>query len=194
MARKSRMALADLRALETQADRNEIVPLTKFSEDTRALNANGVPSVPHCGRGRKRAPKATKAAKSESDAWQQGMHLSKHLHELHGAGFWDDFKNGFNSVFSPVASIVRHVAPLAAPGAGSAVSGVLGALGYGSEDACRGSGKRKEKAAEAPAPAVKQDKRKERGAKISKLMSDAKAKGKPITLAQASAMLKRSQS
>jgi len=186
MARKSRAALADLRALETEADRNEIVPLTRFSEDTRALNSNGTPAIPHCGRGRKRAPKSKPV---ESEAWQQGMHLSKHLHELHGAGWFDDFKKGFNSVFSPVASIVKHVAPLAAPGAGSAVSGVLGALGYGSENACRGLGKQKVKAVE-----PKADKRRERGMKISKMMAEAKAKGRPMTLAQASAMLKKSES
>jgi hypothetical protein len=47
-----------------------------------------------------------------------------------GAGFWDDFKSGFNSVISPVAGVVKSLAPLAGP-EGMAASGVLGALGYG---------------------------------------------------------------
>lgn len=68
--------------------------------------------------------------KGMTEATQMGLHLGKHLHSLHGAGFFDDFKQGFNSVFTPVASIAKSVLPLAGP-QGMAASGVLGALGYG---------------------------------------------------------------
>lgn len=43
--------------------------------------------------------------------------------EMDGAGFWDDFKQGFNMVARPLAGIAKAVVPGAAP--------VLGALGYG---------------------------------------------------------------
>jgi hypothetical protein len=75
--------------------------------------------------------------KGMSEATQMGLHLGKHLHSLHGAGFFDDFKQGFNSVFSPVAKIVKSIAPLAGP-EGMAASGVLGALGYGKKGRRRG--------------------------------------------------------
>ena len=61
---------------------------------------------------------------------RMGTALGRHLHGLHGGGFFDDFKRGFNSVFSPVAGVVKAIAPLAGP-EGMAASGVLGALGYG---------------------------------------------------------------
>ena len=52
------------------------------------------------------------------------------LHHAHGGDFWSDFKSGFNSVVAPIAGAVKHLAPLAGP-EGQAVSGALGALGYG---------------------------------------------------------------
>jgi hypothetical protein len=83
--------------------------------------------------------KAKAKAKKHSEAHEMGEHLGKHLHSLHGSGFFDDFKSGFNSVFAPVAGIVKSIAPLAGP-EGMAASGVLGALGYGK---MRGCGKAK---------------------------------------------------
>lgn len=47
-----------------------------------------------------------------------------------GGDFWSDFKDGFNSVMRPVAGVVKNLAPLAGP-EGQAVSGAIGALGYG---------------------------------------------------------------
>ena len=69
-------------------------------------------------------------SKKSAEAMAMGHALGKHIHELHGGGFWDDFKSGFNSVISPVAGVVKSLAPLAGP-EGMAASGVLGALGYG---------------------------------------------------------------
>jgi hypothetical protein len=55
--------------------------------------------------------------------------LEKHP-EMTGGSFWDDFKKGFNMVVSPVASVVKAVAPaFGAPGV--ATSAGLSALGYG---------------------------------------------------------------
>ena len=37
-----------------------------------------------------------------SEAHLMGQHLSKHIHDLHGAGFWSDFGNGFKQGFMGV--------------------------------------------------------------------------------------------
>jgi hypothetical protein len=68
--------------------------------------------------------------KGMSEATQMGLHLGKHLHSLHGAGFWSDFGDGFMSVIRPVAGIAKSVAPLLGP-EGMAASGVLNAVGLG---------------------------------------------------------------
>jgi hypothetical protein len=65
-----------------------------------------------------------------SEATQMGLHLGKHLHSLHGAGFFDDFGRGFMSVIRPAAGIAKAVAPLLGP-EGMAASGVLNAVGLG---------------------------------------------------------------
>jgi hypothetical protein len=65
-----------------------------------------------------------------NEATQMGLHLGKHLHSLHGAGFWDDFKSGFNAVVAPVAGVAKSILPILGP-EGMAASGVINALGYG---------------------------------------------------------------
>jgi len=55
--------------------------------------------------------------------------LAKHP-EMTGAGFWDDFKKGFNMVISPIASVVKAIAPAFGP-EGVAASAGISALGYG---------------------------------------------------------------
>jgi hypothetical protein len=64
----------------------------------------------------------------------QGKALGEHLMRLHGAGWWDDFKSGFNMVMKPIASIAKPLLPLAGP-YGAAASAGLGALGYGKRGA-----------------------------------------------------------
>lgn len=68
--------------------------------------------------------------KGMSEAMAMGLHLGKHLHGLHGAGFWSDFGDGFMSVIRPVAGIAKSVAPLLGP-EGMAASGVMNAIGLG---------------------------------------------------------------
>ncbi len=62
--------------------------------------------------------------------------LDKHS-DMKGAGFWDDFKAGFNSVISPVASVVKAVAPVFGH---PEISAGIHALGYGQK---RGRGRPK---------------------------------------------------
>ena len=75
------------------------------------------------GAGRRRGKKS-------AEAMEMGHALGRHIHQLHGAGFWDDFKSGFNSVVAPVAGIAKQLLPMAGP-EGMAASGVINALGYG---------------------------------------------------------------
>jgi len=77
--------------------------------------------------------------KSMNEATAMGLHLGKHLHSLHGAGFFDDFGRGFMSVIRPAAGIAKSVAPLFGP-EGAAVSGVLGSIGLGKARRGRGTG------------------------------------------------------
>lgn len=69
--------------------------------------------------------------KGMSEATQMGLHLGKHLHSLHGAGFFDDFSRGFMSVIRPAAGVAKAIAPMLGP-EGMVASGVLNAVGLGS--------------------------------------------------------------
>lgn len=80
---------------------------------------------------------AGRKKKGMSEATQMGLHLGKHLHSLHGAGFFDDFKRGFMSVVSPVANIAKSVLPMMGP-EGMAASGVMNAIGLGKRRKAKG--------------------------------------------------------
>ena len=82
---------------------------------------------------------AGRKKKGMSEATQMGLHLGRHLHGLHGAGFWSDFGDGFMSVIRPVAGIAKSVAPLLGP-EGMAASGVMNAIGLGKARRGRGTG------------------------------------------------------
>jgi len=69
--------------------------------------------------------------KGMSEATQMGLRLGKHLHSLHGAGFWGDFGRGFMSVIRPAAGIAKTVLPFLGP-EGMVASAALGAVGLGS--------------------------------------------------------------
>lgn len=51
-----------------------------------------------------------------SEATRMGLHLGKHIHGLHGAGFFDDFVKGIGSAVSTIAPIAMKVLPLLAAG------------------------------------------------------------------------------
>ena len=73
--------------------------------------------------------------KGMSEATEMGLHLGKHLHSLHGAGFFDDFGRGFMSVIRPAAGIAKSVLPMMGP-EGMAASGVMNAIGLGKRRGC----------------------------------------------------------
>ena len=111
MARRARKALADLRAMEEEGERQNEISEVRGGALSRVVG------------GRTRRTK-------KSEAYEGGALLSRHLKELHGAGWWDDFKSGFNSVVAPIAGVAKSVLPFAGP-LGSLASAGIGALGYG---------------------------------------------------------------
>ena len=92
---------------------------------------------------------------------------------VEGAGFWDDFKQGFNSVVAPVASIAKPLLSLAGP-EGRVASMGLSALGYGNT-----GGRRRRASAGAS------DARRARGQMVSRLMRE-----KGMSLGEASRYIK----
>jgi len=155
MARLAGKARGDMRAMEEQSERHNPVRgcgatpsmgLSQFrgggtgggedSDSDEELVGGGAGEMTRMvgsGTGGRRR-------KGMSEATQMGLHLGKHLHKLHGGGFFDDFKQGFMSVISPVAGIAKSLLPLAGP-EGMAASGVMGALGLGKPRRRRGAGK-----------------------------------------------------
>lgn len=79
------------------------------------------------------------SGKKKGEALRMGQALGSHIHRLHGGGFFDDFKRGFDSVVAPVAGIAKTFLPLAGP-QGMLASGVINALGYGRSRSGCGTG------------------------------------------------------
>ena len=182
MARSNRKMMADVRAMEEEAERTNPIHPTGATPTMGVSQIRGGGATPSMGlsqfRGggtkkgqmRKTARRAYeggalpiaggempmggmygcgKGEESESDveeeiaknggAYGMGRHLGTHLHSLHGSGFFDDFKQGFMSVVSPVANIAKSLLPLAGP-EGAAASAVMGAIGLGKRGRRKGAG------------------------------------------------------
>jgi hypothetical protein len=103
--------------------------------------------------------------------------------EVSGAGFWDDFKSGFNSVIAPVASIAKPLLSLAGP-EGRVASMGLSALGYG-QTGGRRRGRGQTGGAQTGGAYTGGDARKARGQMVSSLMRE-----KGMTLGEASRYIK----
>lgn len=146
----------------------------------------------------------------EPKASEMGKALGEHIHSLHGAGFFDDFKKGFMSVIRPVAGIASMLpGPLGMAGkvasslmGGGNVSGpgfeavsggvrtgryegkgklILQHLPHGEgEEVIVGKGKKTRR------PAGPDDARRKRGQMVSKLMKE-----QGMTLAEASRHIKQ---
>ena len=59
------------------------------------------------GEGHDEITESTGSGRGMSDATAMGLHLGKHLHSLHGAGFFDDFVKGIGSAVSTIAPIAQ---------------------------------------------------------------------------------------
>lgn len=78
------------------------------------------------GAGTKKGQMRKTARKAyEPKAADMGKALGEHIHSLHGAGFFDDFKKGFLSVVRPVAGIASML-PGPAGAVGKVASSLLG--------------------------------------------------------------------
>lgn len=75
----------------------------------------------------------------KGEAMRMGHALGTHINQLHGGGFFDDFKRGFDSVVAPIAGVAKTFLPLAGP-QGMLASGVINALGYGRSRSGCGTG------------------------------------------------------
>ena len=114
--------------------------------------------------------------KGKSEAREMGRRLGVHVHKLHGAGFWDDFKQGFSSAASAVAPLVGLIPHPAAQigskvleGIGSGMPHMERAIGSGRERddrALTGLGKCKR------APAGPNDGRRKRAEVVKKVMAE----------------------
>jgi len=83
------------------------------------------------------------AASRLSEAEMLGANMGRHIHSLHGKGFWGDFGRGFMSVLKPIAGIAKMVLPMiphpAAKAAGVGLNVLGPAIGLGHTHAMRGA-------------------------------------------------------
>lgn len=136
--RGERLAMADSRAMEEQAEReNPVQPLKKGTrrgrtslvqhggeyvgggatpsmglsqirggkkERSASPSEDGLSGGAMIGAGTKKGQTRKTARKAyEHTAEEMGKALSAHIHQLHGAGFYEDFKKGFMSVAGNVS-------------------------------------------------------------------------------------------
>jgi hypothetical protein len=113
-------------------------------------------------------------------AYTGGMDSDSDEEGVEGAGFWDDFKSGFNSVIAPVASIAKPLLSLAGP-EGRVASMGLSALGYGNT-----GGRRRGRGQTGGASTGGGDARRARGQMVSRLMRE-----KGMSLGEASRYIKQ---
>ena len=181
MARRDRKAMADMRAMEEQAERMNPIAGTGATPSMGLSQFRGGRKMKGCGKlkiihegGAEEAPSEDMVgggflsdlhipvvsniaglfglgdgemeggallgemghgtrkvgAGMHGGARDMGAKLSKHIMELHGKGWWDDFKSGFMSVIQPVASVAKAVLPLTGP-MGRVASAGLSAVGLG---------------------------------------------------------------
>ena len=79
--------------------------------------------------------------------WEQGAQLSRHIHDLHGSGFWSDFGHGFMNGFKAVVAPVANVASMIPGKIGMFGSVAKGVLGTGRGRVCGGARQQMTKAA-----------------------------------------------
>lgn len=123
--------MADSRAMAEQKERyNPVNPKKELMSGYTGMgHCVGGSATPSMGLSQYRGGK-----NKLSEAHMMGQHLSKHIHELHGAGFWSDFGDGFKKGFMGVmkpALAVGSMIPGQIGMASQIASGGLNALGMG---------------------------------------------------------------
>lgn len=146
VAARKRQDLAQARAMELEAKHPQLAVYDNEVEDrspaVRGGGDAGLARVVGGRRGRKpknvmlgasnghmegsgHSPESDSDEEMKGGAAHQGKMLGRHLVELHGKGFFDDFAKGFMSVVKPLAGVASFLpGPLGM--AGKVASGLLG--------------------------------------------------------------------
>jgi len=198
MARQARAALADMRALEEQAERMNPVDAKKQIRGSGATPSMGLSQF-RGGARKGKMPPAAPASDSEDECECAGKMLAEHVEKMHGGAYLHKFMRGMGKAllgkeghgvhggamahsmgmhggintgaYEGGENVIRHV------GAGMNISGP----GY--EEVAGGKKAKAKKAKRAPAAVS--DARKKRGAMVSKLMKEY-----GMSLGEASAYIK----
>lgn len=116
--RRAKRGMADSRAMEEQHERHNPVN----AKGQLMKNYTGMGATPSMGLSQFRGGKkhtlkdhlehpnmgfGTGAGKKPSEAHMMGQHLSKHIKDLHGAGFWSDFGKGFKDGFTGTLDVLK---------------------------------------------------------------------------------------
>lgn len=140
--RNAHLAMADERAMEEMAERhNPVNPKQLLSNKREKVMRNvGAGATPSMGlsqfRGGKKMLGRVQKEPSNllraepSEAHQMGHHLSKHLLQLHGKGFWSDFGDGFKQGFTGTLDALRPVTSVI-PGFNQTMDVGRSMVGYG---------------------------------------------------------------
>ena len=144
MARRVGKMRGDMRALEIQANDPRTNPITGGSNG-RMIGAGATPSMglsqfrgggTRKGMMRKTARKAYESM-PRNEAHMMGEALSKHIHDLHGAGFWSDFGNGFKKGFTGTLDFLSPAIEKAVPGFSKHYETGKKILGFGASESQR---------------------------------------------------------
>jgi len=95
--RKAHLMLADHRAMEEQMERHNPINPKKVLHNSREdhMRLSGAGATPSMGVSQIRGGRARKSKKAQmSEAMEMGVHLGKHLHDLHGGAFHKEFCEG----------------------------------------------------------------------------------------------------
>jgi len=77
------------------------------------------------------------SGRARTEAHRMGEALSKHIHDLHGAGFWSDFGNGFKKGFTGTLDFLSPAIEKAVPGFSKHYETGKKILGFGASESQR---------------------------------------------------------
>lgn len=98
-SRREVAAMANERALEEQEMRENPLDHTSGGSGPGVQRFNQMLKGILKGSGATPSAGLSKVRGGKSHAYQQGAELSRKIHEMHGAGFWQDFGDGFKKGF-----------------------------------------------------------------------------------------------
>ncbi len=141
--------MADSRAMEEQHERmNPVNPKSQLMRNKNGpggmpvMGGSATPSMglsQFRGGGTKKGMMRKTARKAyegmpRSEAHMMGAELSKHIHDLHGAGFWSDFGNGFTKGLTKTLDFLAPAIETQVPGFSKHYATGKKFLGYGASE------------------------------------------------------------